>query len=994
MYNWRLLLLAFFAVFQPIASFAERNLVDGRQQCCDHRLQRDSTYSLYGDNRFKSENRRINDQRLKIRDVRREERRNEIRSTPEIDTFRDYRERESPESRTRLSRTELHRERAPRREVRDVTAEKRARNYRVTDIAADRIRNAEIRRDNRFRDETRIFRTRNADEDLDQRNLVRRAIDSRRETRLMRDNVDEARRTRNIRDTREELRRTRDSIIRTDRLRTLDNERNTQEESLDRRAPATRFVLRTQRSVRSLDRLSRGSDDDRRLSFDNFRKAKQESENRDVRARERNIRDTREELRRTRDSIIRTDRLRTLDNERNTQESLDRRAPATRFLLRTQRSVRSLDRLSRGSNDDRRLSFENFRKAKQESENRDVRARERDDVRVGAERRHIETPVRERSEVDREIGFRSSATRQAVVRNERSVRSTDRLSRRSNDVRVRERDEVRNDAERRNIEIRFRERPEVDREIDSRFSATRRAVLRNQRSVRSLERLSTGSHDDRRLPFDIVRISKQERESRDMRERDEVRNGVQRKNIEIRVRERSEVDREIGSRFSTTRQFVLRSQRSVRSLDRLSRGSNDDRRLSFENVRISKQERDNRESSTNSRDVRARERRDVRDETGRRNIEIRVRETLEVDREIGSRFLMSRRVDNNREQRLSANSRRNNEIRISANIGDGAYQIIRQRSNKDGHRSDRSLSRDFDSVSQFVVRSRMDAARENTDERITRQMRNIREDSRDNYRNNVRDTSLEDRRAREMTGKRLSRSETRLSENYRAHRSLNSREREINENRRTVDDRVAERMQNRRVQFLEQRENALRTLRNREEREQRDEGRASRRTIERSAIRERVSSEQRDAREFQRRNSETRNFRIRDNESRFRATSESRRSIRIIEKENAYSREDSDARRDTIRNVIALKTKERQNIDSRMKSNVDFSRNNVNTFNHKRVENENGAYENNWQNLIYTMQGIYLCSILIPMFMNNNSDKKKAKSLGLWTHFQKLVKTD
>ncbi|KAL0821731.1 hypothetical protein ABMA28_005156 [Loxostege sticticalis] len=903
MYNWRLLLLAFFAVFQPIASFAERNLVDGRQQCCDHRLQRDSSYSLYGDNRFKSENRRINDQRLEIRDVRRDERRNEIRPTPEIDTFRDYRQRESPESRTRLSRTELLRERAPRREVRDVTAEQRARNYRVTDIAADRIRNAEIRRDNRFRDETRIFRTRNADEDLDQRNLVRRAIDSRRETRLMRDNVDEARRTRNIRDTREELRRTRDSIIRTDRLRTLDNERNTQEESLDRRAPATRFVLRTQRSVRSLDRLSRGS------------------------------------------------------------------------------------------NDDRRLSFDNFRKAKQESENRDVRARERDDVRVGAERRHIETPVRERSEVDREISFRSSATRQAV-RNERSVRSTDRLSKGSNDVRVRERDEVRNDAERRNIEIRFRERPEVDREIDSRFSATRRAVLRNQRSVRSSERLSTGSHDDRRLPFDIVRISKQERESRDMRGRDEVRNGVQRKNIEIRVRERSEVDREIGSRFSTTRQFVLRSQRSVRSLDRLSRGSNDDRRLSFENVRISKQERDNRESSTNSRDVRARERRDVRDETGRRNIEIRVRETLEVDREIGSRFLMSRRVDNNREQRLLANSRRNNEIRISANIGDGAYRIIRQRSNKDGYRSDRSLSRDFDSVSQFVVRSRMEAARESTDERITRQMRNIREDSRDNYRNNVRDTSLEDRRAREMTGKRLSRSETRLSENNRAHRSLNSREREINENRRTVDDRVAERMQNRRVQFLEQRENALRTLRNREEREQRDEGRASRRTIERSAIRERVSSEQRDAREFQRRNSETGNFRIRDNESRFRATSESRRSIRIIEKGNAYTREDSDARRDTIRNVIALKTNDRQNIDSRMKSNVDFSRNNVNTFNHKRVENENGAYENNWQNLIYTMQGIYLCSILIPMFMNNNSDKKKAKSVGLWTHFQKLVKTD
>ncbi|XP_013199332.2 trichohyalin-like [Amyelois transitella] len=51
MYKWSLLLLASAAVFQPIASFTEHKLVDGRQQCCDHQpqlLHRDTRLSVYG----------------------------------------------------------------------------------------------------------------------------------------------------------------------------------------------------------------------------------------------------------------------------------------------------------------------------------------------------------------------------------------------------------------------------------------------------------------------------------------------------------------------------------------------------------------------------------------------------------------------------------------------------------------------------------------------------------------------------------------------------------------------------------------------------------------------------------------------------------------------------------------------------------------------------------------------------------------------------------
>ncbi|XP_047032309.1 uncharacterized protein LOC124639123 [Helicoverpa zea] len=51
MNNWRLLLLAVVAVVQPIASFTDRNLIDGRQQCCDHPSStplRDTRSSLRG----------------------------------------------------------------------------------------------------------------------------------------------------------------------------------------------------------------------------------------------------------------------------------------------------------------------------------------------------------------------------------------------------------------------------------------------------------------------------------------------------------------------------------------------------------------------------------------------------------------------------------------------------------------------------------------------------------------------------------------------------------------------------------------------------------------------------------------------------------------------------------------------------------------------------------------------------------------------------------
>ncbi|CAB3253289.1 unnamed protein product [Arctia plantaginis] len=75
MNNWRLLLLALVAVFQPITSFTERSLVDGRQQCCDRQtdtLLRDLRPNLYVTNRLAKPFWSL--RRLNFRDETREDR--------------------------------------------------------------------------------------------------------------------------------------------------------------------------------------------------------------------------------------------------------------------------------------------------------------------------------------------------------------------------------------------------------------------------------------------------------------------------------------------------------------------------------------------------------------------------------------------------------------------------------------------------------------------------------------------------------------------------------------------------------------------------------------------------------------------------------------------------------------------------------------------------------------------------------------------------------
>lgn len=79
MNNWHFLLLALLAIFQPIESFTERNLVDGRRTCCGREpdfFRERSESSSYGPHQFTKDLPSI--QRLTYRDETRENRRSEL----------------------------------------------------------------------------------------------------------------------------------------------------------------------------------------------------------------------------------------------------------------------------------------------------------------------------------------------------------------------------------------------------------------------------------------------------------------------------------------------------------------------------------------------------------------------------------------------------------------------------------------------------------------------------------------------------------------------------------------------------------------------------------------------------------------------------------------------------------------------------------------------------------------------------------------------------
>ncbi|CAH0680104.1 unnamed protein product [Chilo suppressalis] len=287
MYNWRLLLFAFFAVFQTIASFEERNLVDGRQQCCDHRFSRD-TGSRNENSPFKllSKDRTLKF-RQNLQEVRRDDVRNEQRTPLKhfpTDQFRNAQEqnliRGNPDIRIHSSRATFRGE---------------IRATRIRDIKPDSERN--FARENL----SRSSRGRTSGNDIrPSENLLkyRERQNNQRETRRrMINDVSENRRI--FTEVRQrDFRGTNEHYIERSYSPSQNVRRSLLERGSERNAIREVSVTRDnsrkqhlQRSARSLDRFTKNIEEQMRISSESFRVA---DDGRQIRSRYREVRNERE----------------------------------------------------------------------------------------------------------------------------------------------------------------------------------------------------------------------------------------------------------------------------------------------------------------------------------------------------------------------------------------------------------------------------------------------------------------------------------------------------------------------------------------------------------------------------------------------------------------------------------------------------------------------------------------------------------------------------
>lgn len=202
MHNWRFLLLAFVAVIQPIASYTERGLVDGRQQRCDYRSAtalRDSGLQFHGTHRLSKaavEDRRLN-QRADNREIHGNEVRESLRAISSSDRVRGDTLERASNTRTRLGRasqTEFHFARdgiVLQRESRGSQPSQRlgdSRKERFQEFRAERPSN--FNANQRARLDTRLFSSRlSEDESRSQFRINNRHSMDLQNTRANRDNT-------------------------------------------------------------------------------------------------------------------------------------------------------------------------------------------------------------------------------------------------------------------------------------------------------------------------------------------------------------------------------------------------------------------------------------------------------------------------------------------------------------------------------------------------------------------------------------------------------------------------------------------------------------------------------------------------------------------------------------------------------------------------------------------------------------------------------------
>ncbi|XP_053610891.1 uncharacterized protein PF3D7_1120000-like [Plodia interpunctella] len=620
MYKWSLLLLASAAVFQPIASFTERNLVDGRQQCCDHQphlLHRDTRLDFYGNYRFNkvaSDDRRVNGQRVA------ETRRYEVRSV-ETAPFRDT---ESPNSRRDISGPSARSSRLDRRAV-----EINSRIQRTRYVTRERFNWVSGQRERDYSDTARVGN--------DQRSRL--SMDSRREQRLLTRETTNMRNVRAFSEGRDLLQRTRNDVVQAN----IRNRRVSREtEFLNRRSNVDLRDSRRQ-NVNNINK------EDRSLE-----RVRDVSESRLSSVRSRLVDNNR---RITRENMMREINL----NQRVARESLDERRVRETPESRLVNHRRALNERHQIREDFRQERFAGANRRFANVAERDVLMRTRPESTERSEERQS----RKIRENIRENNAKRDAQRSAIEVNRRLVRSVDRSFTRDADI---ERRQVTRSLDRRS-NIAFRS-------LETRRSSLSRHESRNM--IRNDVRRIQNTRDDARDTHNTERRSLDHQTRKDGRystTNNAIRSPSEDRTMSHLIRRHTDVrsrimEQRIDSPTENNRGFRDQSSRTEarRNLQNREQERHENRRISDRRMERSRFEA---RAIENVRTERHDERFDNRADTRNQMRSNRVNEIPEVlvrrSRELERDAIRTRdaRVDHERMQNMRET--RNKEVRNTRN---------------------------------------------------------------------------------------------------------------------------------------------------------------------------------------------------------------------------------------------------------------------------------------------------------------------------------------
>nr|XP_049707603.1 general transcriptional corepressor trfA [Helicoverpa armigera] len=728
MNNWRLLLLAVVAVVQPIASFTDRNLIDGRQQCCDH----PSSTPLRDTRSFLRGSYRLSDTTSALRSLSdRDEIRQYRRSTEKrLIEDRERAARQDPSTTARSTRVEYRLERSENSLSRDRLLDVRQREY-----------SARYSRDLKPQEFTRRVVARSYRNSVDRRDATETSRDGSfrndyRTERFADERLPETRREMQFRsgDRRISLNRDARLTVRTKAEETIlevpDNmntrQRFTRERSAVRRESSTRSgTERYNLDMDSYRREQRNTDQNTRL--DRIR---------DMRV-GLNTREVNREIRRI--SYLRSDEKFGERRGQNKENSERRESERTQVARRDTRESRILNIENERNTNDRK----NVRESRMVNtlNRREVDVRREINVRDEIRENHEQRQSRERILADRRniretrdtntLRDRQLDNRQEIRLSERDSRNTQ--DERDNRVQVHRRD-IREFRLMNNFETRNGRRVDTRREIrSSNLRDTREGNNLNTESRLSREMIEMRNVRDnvesrREIRYDESRFTDRRGEIRQDREQinSRVRSPMDRRtqesrnmNVYVNRRERdTESQREIRNEARVSPDYRLSRERSQieRRNIRESRivitphdSDSGSRREIRNNERVSRASREEmRESSDRysmTREGRELDRRNIRES---RMYRVTSRSERRIERDTENR--RSDQVRGNLLSRMSRLESRSTD-RVTAEDRDNAMLDRRTRSVDRWHfrdvRDETSLSRSVDAERRTeIFRSR------------------------------------------------------------------------------------------------------------------------------------------------------------------------------------------------------------------------------------------------------------------------------------------------